>query len=105
MFDTMDRETFICNHLKDKMGISIFAGAGVSCGSKLPLASPLLDFIVQSVMPEEISDKEDFKLSINSLPFEAFIEHMIRYTGDYDIFNIFKGKYVPNENHIFAAKC
>ena len=104
MFATMDRETFICNHLKDKMGISIFAGAGVSCGSKLPLASPLLDFIVQSVMPEEISDKEDFKLSINSLPFEAFIEHMIRYTGDYDIFNIFKGKYVPNENHIFAAK-
>ena len=65
MFATMDRETFICNHLKDKMGISIFAGAGVSCGSKLPLASPLLDFIVQSVMPEEISDKEDFKLSIN----------------------------------------
>lgn len=29
---------------------------------------------------------------------------MIRYTGDYDIFIIFKGKYVPNENHIFAAK-
>lgn len=51
MFATMDRETFICNHLKDKMGISIFAGAGVSCGSKLPHASPLLDFIVQSVMP------------------------------------------------------
>lgn len=100
----MDRYTFICDQLKDKIGISIFAGAGVSFASKLPLASTLLDFIIQAIMPKAIVDKEDFRLSINSMPFEAFIGHMVGYTGNYDIFNIFQGDYVPNENHIFAAK-
>lgn len=100
----MNRKTFINKYLIDKKNISIFTGAGISRPSGLPLASKLLEYILHAIMPEEIADKKDFILSVDSLPFETFIGQMCDYTGNYSIFNIFSDKYEPNENHIFASK-
>lgn len=99
-----NRIDFIKDHLLTNQNVSIFTGAGVSYASNLPLASNLLNYIFQSTMPEEIKQNPDFALNIDSMPFEAFIELMVGYTGNDSIFSIFNGGYQPNDNHFIAAE-
>lgn len=97
-----NRIDFIKEHLLGKNNVSIFTGAGISCSSQLPLAKGLLEHIFDETMPGEIKQNENYMLNIDSFPFEAYVELMVGYTGNYDIFNIFNGDYQPNNNHFIA---
>lgn len=100
----INRIDFIKEHLLGKNNVSIFTGAGISFSSQLPLARGLLEYIFAKTMPEEIKQNEKYKLDIESFPFEAYIELMVGYTGNDDIFNIFGGDYQPNDNHFIACQ-
>lgn len=99
-----NRIEFIKEHLLSKNNVSLFTGAGISCSSQLPLAKGLLEYIFYKTMPEEIKQNENYMLNIDSFPFEAYVELMVGYTGNYDIFNIFNGDYQPNNNHYIACQ-
>lgn len=99
-----NRIDFIKEHLLGKNNVSIFTGAGISCSSQLPLAKGLLEHIFDETMPGEIKQNENYMLNIDSFPFEAYVELMVGYTGNYDIFNIFNGDYQPNNNHFIACQ-
>lgn len=99
-----NRIDFIRKHLLGKNNVSIFTGAGISCSSQLPLAKGLLEHVFDETMPTEIKQNKSYMLCIESFPFEAYIELMVSYTGNYDIFSIFDGDYQPNNNHFIACK-
>lgn len=79
--------------------IAIFAGAGISKDSGLPLANELKKWILSKLMTE----KEDIEEIMHSgIPFEYFI-HSLPLDINEKIFKIFKyGE--PNTNHILIAK-
>lgn len=100
----INRIEFIKEHLLGKNNVSIFTGAGISFSSQLPLARGLLKYVFDGTFPDEIKQNENYKLDIESFPFEAYIELMVGYTGNYGIFNIFDGDYQPNNNHFIACQ-
>jgi NAD-dependent protein deacetylases, SIR2 family len=79
--------------------IAIFAGAGISKDSGLPLANELK----QSVLSKLITDKEDIEdLMLSDSPFEKFVQNLTTDTNE-KIFKIYNyGE--PNTNHILVAK-
>lgn len=87
--------------LKNKH-ISVFTGAGVSLDSGLPLASGLINYILSN-----ISDVRSIILDrpLSYLPFEGYIEQMIRDSNDETIMGMFTEESLcPNENHRLIAR-
>ncbi len=79
--------------------IAIFAGAGISKDSGLPLA----DELKKSILSHLIENQEDIEEIKNSkMPFELFVQNLPNDKNE-KIFKIFKyGE--PNTNHILIAK-
>ncbi|WP_292372423.1 tetratricopeptide repeat protein [Methanosarcina sp. UBA411] len=85
--------------LKDDDEIAIFAGAGISKDSGLPLANELKRLILSKLMAE----KEDIEeITHSGMPFEYFTQCLPIEISE-KIFKIFKyGE--PNTNHLLIAK-
>lgn len=87
--------------IKDKQ-ISVFTGAGISLGSGLPLASELINYVLLNISETNsmILDKP-----LSYLPFEGYIEQMIKDSNDETIMQMFTDESLcPNENHRLIAR-
>lgn len=81
----------------------IFAGAGISKNSGLPLANQLIAKVIEKLDEDEnMSVDIQEKLQNLRMPFESFMEIILRDSRDYSLLNVYaKGK--PNTNHKLIA--
>lgn len=87
----------------NKRNSVIFCGAGISFNSGLPLANSLVNDIIKRLPGFENSDKYYQFLNEFKLPFEAFIELIIKNSSYVKLINLFN-QGIPNTNHLFVAK-
>jgi len=97
-------ENIITNHDK----LAIFCGAGISYNSGLPLASQLVEYILNK-LPIKIKDNEEILETIINgkkvlkIPFESFIEILSKNSDVEPIIELFK-EGESNAAHHFIAK-
>jgi len=80
--------------------VAFFVGAGLSYHSGLPLVSQLIPSILEEL---KVSEKQAEQIKMGNLPFEAFVEALLR-GGPIDaLIELFlEGR--PNRNHILLAR-
>lgn len=84
--------------------LAIFCGAGISKNSGLPLAGELRNYILEQL----IEDSHEVDLLIKKieevgLPFEAFMETILKHRDDLSLLGLFK-EGNPNSNHLLIAE-
>lgn len=80
--------------------LAIFAGAGISLHSGLPLVSQLVPRILRELPLDEVERKE---VQGSSIPFEAFVDTLARGGSVNSLIEMFR-EGAPNSNHLLLAK-